>query len=114
MAILKKGPVLIRRAQEATPLAMGMCYLAGRSAPSGRADAGGTIARLQWAPGADPAEAGPGEYHVEFSDGVWLDIAVTQHLQSACGPEVLRFRALGPLNEGPRASQPARPRAYER
>ena len=89
---VKKGPVLIRRPHEEGPLALGMCYLATRTAPSGRETAGGTITRLQWAPGVDIEGAGPGAYRLEFDDGTLVDISVTRHLFTACGPEVLRFQ----------------------
>ncbi len=93
---MKKGPVLIRRPDEAAPLAMGMCYLATRTAPSGREQAGGTISQLEWAPGTSSDQAGPGRYQVEFSDGALVEIVVSSHLQTACGPDVLRFRAIVP------------------
>lgn len=89
---VKKGQVLIRRTQDEAPLAMGMCYLATRTAPSGHETKGGTITRLQWAPGVDIEGAGPGGYRLEFDDGTLVDISVTRHLLTACGPEVLRFQ----------------------
>ena len=96
---VKKGPVVIRRVEEAAPLATGMCYLATRTAPSGREDAGGTITRLQWAPGVDLDLAGPGQYRIEFPDGALVGITVDKHLQTACGPEVLRFRVVEKFSE---------------
>lgn len=88
---VKKGQVLIRRSGEEAPLAMGMCYLANRTTPSGLHSASGTITRLQWAQGVDLDLAGPGTYRLEFDDGTLVGITVDKHLQTACGPEVLRF-----------------------
>ena len=94
--MLKKGIVAITADGETEPLAQGQCYFAWRSAPSGRVQAGGTITRLVWtAPGAEE-RAGPGAYRLLFDDGGAATVAITAHLYTACGPQVLRFTADGP------------------
>ena len=94
--MLKKGRVTIAPADAGEAIASGQCYYLTRQAPSGRVQAGGTIARLEWASEDAAAQAGPGRYALRFEDGTRIEVTVTKHLQTACGPDVLRFTAVAP------------------
>lgn len=94
--MLKKGRVAISPADATEAIASGQCYFLTRQAPSGRVQAGGTISRLEWADASAAERAGPGRYTLRFEDGARIEVTVTSHLQTACGPDVLRFVAAAP------------------
>lgn len=97
MAILK-GPVQIWLAEGGRFLGTGQCYLHLPEGPAGPAREG-TIPRPDWSTAASAREGD--RLRLVFSDGRWVETECLKYGPTGCGPDILRFRAVGRLRAAP-------------